>query len=126
MLSTDDSRVLHFKPNGIKPGKLLRGHVIKTVEVAKEENCHIECVLEQLCVSFNRGQNNGRYICELSDSDQTLHPGDMIKRNGYSYHGSTVSSYTLLVCTISLPPLYVSLYHTNLKNRFELSVGELL
>ena len=98
--------------------------MIKKVEVAKEENCQIQCFIEHRCVSFNLGQNNGRYICELSDSDQTLHPGDMIQRNGYSYHGSVVSSYTLLVCTISLPPLYVSLYHTNLKNRFELSADE--
>ena len=91
--------MLHFNSTGIKPEQSLSGHVIKTVEVAKEENCQIQCFIEHRCVSFNRGQNNGRYICELSDSDHTLHPEDMIQRNGYSYHGSTVSSCTLLVCT---------------------------
>ena len=102
--------MLHFNSTGIKPEQSLSGHVIKTVEVAKEENCQIQCFIEHRCLSFNVGQNNGRYICELSDSDQTLHPEDMIQRNGYSYHGSVVSSYTLLVCTLN-----ASLHHTYLK-----------
>ena len=124
ILFTDDCRALDFKSTGIKPEQSLRGHVIKTVEVAKEENCQIQCFIEHRCVSFNLGQNNGRYICELSDSDQTLHPEDMIQRNGYSYHGSTVSSYTLLVCTISPSPLYASLHLTNMKKRFQFFAGE--
>lgn len=48
------------------PGKALDGHVIKTLQVKKQEQCELRCFHESECVSYNMGpsQVNG-FTCEV-------------------------------------------------------------
>lgn len=73
------------------PGKALDGHVIKTLQVKKQEQCELRCFHESECVSYNMGpsQVNG-FTCELSNSDHVRHPDALVPRAGYIYRGTEV------------------------------------
>lgn len=73
------------------PGKALDGHVIKTLQVKKQEQCELRCFHESECVSYNMGPSlvNG-YTCELSNSDHVRHPDALVPRPGYIYRGTEV------------------------------------
>lgn len=90
-LFTEICRVLKYKP-AIKEYSL-QGHVIKNLTVKRESACHARCFIEHDCVSFNIGSSNqeGTYICELSDSDHEIHPEALIRRNGFTVQPTEVS-----------------------------------
>lgn len=45
-------------------------------------------------MSFNIGPpTNDRVICQLSDSDHTLHPSDLKLQAGFAYRGAEVKTY---------------------------------
>ena len=77
------------------PGKALDGHVIKTLQVKKQEQCELRCFHESECVSYNMGpsQVNG-FTCELSNSDQVRHPDALVPRASYIYRGTEVKKTT--------------------------------
>lgn len=59
-----------------------------------EVTCRDRCVMEGTCVSFNIGPpTNDRVICQLSDSDHTLHPSDLKLQAGFAYKGAEVKTY---------------------------------
>ncbi|KAJ7352808.1 hypothetical protein OS493_033618 [Desmophyllum pertusum] len=44
--------------------------------------------MEHNCVTFNVGPSrdeDGTYICELSDSDHKIHPEALVRQNGFTY-----------------------------------------
>ena len=76
-----------------KEGYALQGHVIKnlSLELGTRDPCRGQCVMESRCVSINIGPPiNDRVICELSDSDHSLHPEDLKPRAGFTYTGTKV------------------------------------
>lgn len=68
-------------------GVALTGHLIKNLSLEVQNNCQLSCYLEDDCVSYNLGPKNtdGKYVCELSDSDDQQFPGDLVPRNGFIY-----------------------------------------
>lgn len=50
--------------------------------------------MEGTCVSFNIGlPTSDTVICQLSDSDHTLHPSDLKLQAGFTYRGAEVKTY---------------------------------
>lgn len=72
--------------------KALNNHVIMKINITREDICNIKCFIEPNCLSFNVGplENNNQYLCEISDSDDVLHPGDLAQRVGFIYQGTQV------------------------------------
>ena len=86
---SDTCRVLEFT----EPieGRALKGHVFKNLSLEIQENCELNCYLENDCSSYNLGPLvDGRYVCELSDSDDGQHPRDLESRHGFIYGATKV------------------------------------
>ena len=66
--------------------------MFKTFIVQRESTCEISCFAEHGCVSYNTGlsHEDGGYVCELSDSDDEMHPKALARRNGFSYRTTEV------------------------------------
>ena len=85
----------HVKFTTEKDGYSLQGHVIKnlSLQLGTRDPCRGQCVMESRCVSINIGPPiNDRVICELSDSDDILHPEDLKPRTGFTYTGIEVKN----------------------------------
>ena len=90
----------HVKFTTEKDGYALQGHVIKnlTQELGTRDPCKGQCVVDSRCMSINIGQPiNDRVVCELSDSDNTLHPEDLKLRAGFTYTGTEVTNKKLVI-----------------------------
>ena len=73
--------------------KALKGHVIKSVQVTSDGSCMDECFAETRCASYNLGPFQGDLrICELSDSNDVLHPEDLQQQHGYLFRAVKVKS----------------------------------
>ena len=67
VVSSEYNRIIIFK-EPIK-GKALQGHVIRSVKVANEGSCRVQCFMEPNCVSINVGPvQEGKSICELNNA----------------------------------------------------------
>ncbi|XP_022785407.1 uncharacterized protein LOC111325781 [Stylophora pistillata] len=88
MTPSDDCRILKFNPE-LKDFSL-QGFVIKSVEVQRESVCKVRCFQEHNCLSLNIGpsEENGAYLCELSDSDHEMHPEALKPIDGFNYHST--------------------------------------
>ena len=78
----------HVKFTTKKDGYALQGHVIKnlSLQLGTRDPCRGQCVMESRCVSINIFPPiNDRVVCELSDSDHSLHPEDLKPRTGFTY-----------------------------------------
>ena len=74
-------------------GYALEGHVIKNISlsVGMRHTCKERCVMERTCVSFNVGPPvNNKVLCQLSDSDRSLHPTDFKRRPNFNYGDTEV------------------------------------
>lgn len=74
-----------------KDGYSLQGYVIKNITLLMDQRnpCRVQCVMESQCVSINIGPLvDDKVICELSDSDHSLHPEDFKHRAGFTYIGT--------------------------------------
>ncbi len=61
----------------------LVGHVFKSMLIQDSSVCEVNCFMEGDCVSFNfKLQQDGKYLCNLSDSDHVVHPGDLKGEQG--------------------------------------------
>ncbi|KAL9952605.1 hypothetical protein ACROYT_G039881 [Oculina patagonica] len=82
----------HIKFTTEKHDYALQGHMIKNLTLPLDEKfdpCRGQCVMESRCMSINIGPLvNDKVVCELSDSDETLHPGDLKPRTGFTYSGT--------------------------------------
>ena len=66
--------------------------MISTSVAKTAENCEIQCFIEVKCESYNFGPNeDGDYLCELSDSDGVRDPDDLRARQGSLYRATKVS-----------------------------------
>ena len=55
-------------------GKKLNGSVFQEISVDSEISCQIACVEDMRCLSYNFGatKEEGKFICQLSDSDRFI------------------------------------------------------
>ena len=84
----------HVRFTTEKGGFALRDHVIKnlTLDLGTRDPCRGQCVMDSRCMSINVGPLiNDKIVCELSDSDDTLHPEDLKARAGSTYSGTEVT-----------------------------------
>lgn len=83
LMLPDQCRTLHFTKPTI--GKAFVGHVIRS-QVTKESSCKVNCYMDKGCASLNIGPlQDGKLICQLSDSGHHFHPQDLISQVGYTY-----------------------------------------
>ncbi|XP_078352337.1 protein lin-12-like [Oculina patagonica] len=90
-VANQDTCGRHVKFTTEKDGYVLQGHVIKnlTLKLGTRDPCRGQCVMESRCMSINIGPpiKDGA-VCELSDSDHSLHPEDLKPRAGFTYTGT--------------------------------------
>ena len=83
--------------------KKLNGNLLKTVTVKSESDCQMECVIHQLCLSYNFGpfrQGTG-YNCELNSADRFSKRDDFTTAAGFVYRGVGVGQITLTITKIN-------------------------
>ena len=63
-----------------------------SLQLGTRDPCRGQCVMESRCLSINIGPPiNDRAVCELSDSDHSLHPEDLKQRTGFTYTATEVN-----------------------------------
>ena len=78
--------------NPAKQDFILEKHVFKIVKIETASACEVNCFMEADCVSYNiKPQQNGKLLCELSDSDHTNNQQDLRYREGTVYRSFKVS-----------------------------------
>ena len=78
--------------NPAKQDFILEKHVFKMVEIETASACEVNCFMEADCVSYNlKLQQNGKLLCELSDSDHANNQQDLRYREGTVYKSFKVS-----------------------------------
>ena len=66
--------------------------MISTPRAKTAEICEIQCFIEVKCESYNFGPNeDGGYLCELSNSEGVRDPDDLRVRQGSVYRATKVS-----------------------------------
>ncbi|KAK2566741.1 hypothetical protein P5673_009414 [Acropora cervicornis] len=72
----------------------LLGHVMETVNVTDEFECHRKCIQNNTCKSFNihpLKTNAVQKTCEMNNQTRQLKPKHFKKKIGSSYHSSVES-----------------------------------
>ena len=93
------SRISQQSWNGVNFAKAiderkLYGRVIKEVEVESESVCRLACVEEQRCQSYNFGtrrNEDGKFHCQLSDSDLFHGHDNFTADENFIYRGIKVT-----------------------------------
>ncbi|KAL9961325.1 hypothetical protein ACROYT_G030241 [Oculina patagonica] len=83
----DECRELEFPNAYFFNGKRLINHVIRSIKVLDQDSCEFQCYLEHNCVSINF-EFTGTKICDLNNSTHKEHDKDLVKREGFVYHGT--------------------------------------
>ena len=83
--SGQNCRVMQFHSPTINHS--LARHAIGNVWVTSEIACESACFAEDDCMSVNFGPQNqdGKHLCELSESDHEISPQDLRQRAGFLY-----------------------------------------
>ncbi|KAK2566532.1 hypothetical protein P5673_009155, partial [Acropora cervicornis] len=79
----------------------LLGHVMETVNVTDEFECHRKCIQNNTCKSFNihpLKTNAVQKTCEMNNQTRQLKPKHYKKKIGSSYHGSVETFLVYLFC----------------------------
>ena len=85
-------RKLQVEMNPAKQDFILEKHVFKMMEIETASACEVNCFMEADCVSYNlKPQQNGKLLCELSDSDHTNNQQDLRYKKGTVYKSFKVS-----------------------------------
>ena len=101
----------------------LLGHVMETVNVTDEFECHRKCIQNNTCKSFNihpLKTNAVQKTCEVNNETRQLKPKHFKKKIGSSYHSSVeVSLFCVLnklssCCFFSKVVIIRSLYFFDL------------
>ena len=100
-MSSEYNRIIIFK-EPIK-GKALQGHVIRSVKVANEGSCRVQCFMEPNCVSINIGPvQEGKGICELNNATDDSPSHSALKNVAqYIYYAVEVRCMSLPVSSRS-------------------------
>ena len=97
----DDCRILHLKP-AMKEYQL-RNHWLKNITVQTESACNAKCYVDANCISNNIvSLANGTLICQLSNSDHEMHPGDLKRDYGSIYQPIKVGTISWCLGTSCL------------------------
>ena len=94
-ISAPEFRAVNFAQ--AKERRKLNGSVIKQVDVMSEDECSLQCVGDERCLSYNfgnTGNESGTFMCELSDSDRFFGIGNFTEDDNFTYRGMQVR-YTL-------------------------------
>ena len=84
-------------------GKSLIGNVTEIRKVRDFFDCSFVCMGKGIpaCLSFNIGRSaddNGYYVCEMSNSERYMDPERMQDRISFDYYGTTTEvSYVLFI-----------------------------
>ena len=82
-------------------GHSLVGHVFKSMEIHDSSACEVNCFMEGDCVSFNiKPLQDGKFLCNLSNSDHVIHPGDLKDEQGTVYTSFKVRNQIRLTLVI--------------------------
>ena len=67
--------------------KVLKGHLIRLIQIPHQANCKVLCYTEPNCVSINLGPSQGgNYICELNNaSDESPGSSAFQSKQDYSH-----------------------------------------
>ena len=72
--------------------QVFKNHSIRRLKTETHQYCHWECFEQSGCLSFNftpRQDEDGD--CELNNSEDSQHPGDLEQQHGTNYYASQVS-----------------------------------
>ena len=107
-----------------KERRKLNGSVIKEVDVRSEDECSLQCVRNERCLSYNfknTKNESGSFACELSNSDRFSGFGNFTDHDNFTYRGIQVKipifddfffKSTMLV-SLNLENLYDSYVNNN-------------
>ena len=87
----------------------LENHVFRKLEIKTASACEVNCFMDADCVSYNLRQPRdpeGKYLCELSNSTDKIHPLDVKFEAGAVYKSFRVSQ---VVCSVVY--LYIVRYY---------------
>jgi len=98
---SDQCRDLEFPGSYFFYGERLINHVIRTIKVLDQDSCELQCYLEHNCVSVNF-EYTGTHNCDLNNATHKEHENDLVKTEGYVYHG-TIVCRTSEFCMSGLP-----------------------
>ena len=89
--SKDSCRILKFIQH--EQNTALEHHVIHTSPVDDDDQCQLQCYLQEKCLSYNLGTQGpgSQLVCELSDSDHYQHPGHLVFKEGFWYQPALVN-----------------------------------
>ena len=76
-----------------KERRKLNGSVIKQVDVRSEDECSLQCVRNERCLSYNfenTRNESGTFACELSNSDRFSGFGNFTEHDNFTYRGIQV------------------------------------
>ena len=76
-----------------KERRKLNGSVIKQVDVRSEDECSLQCVRDERCLSYNfknTKNESGTFACELSNSDRFSGLGNFTEHDNFTYRGIQV------------------------------------
>ena len=110
-ISAPEFRAVNFAQ--AKERRKLNGSVIKQVDVMSEDECSLQCIRDERCLSYNFGNTrnkSGTFVCELSDSDRFLGFGNFTEDVNFTYRGMQVIIAKMADVTLSL--IYYYYYYS--------------
>ena len=95
--------------NPAKQDFILEKHVFKMMEIETASACEVNCFMEADCVSYNlKPQQNGKLLCELSDSDHANNQQDLRYKEGTIYKSFKVSWPILISNSVKFSSIKLS------------------
>ena len=111
-----------------KEKRKLNGSVIKQVDVRSEDECSLQCVRNERCLSYNfenTKNESGIFACELSNSDRFSGFGNFTEHDNFTYRGIQVKIpifddfFLKSTMLVSLNPFF--LYDSYVNNNYNIS-----
>ena len=90
----DQCRELEFPGSYFFYGERLINHVIRTIKALDQDSCELQCYMEHNCVSINF-EFTGTHNCDLNNATHEQDKKDLVKAEGYVYHGTNVRKLTV-------------------------------
>ena len=100
MNGLDQCLELEFPGSYFFYGERLINHVIRTMKVLDQDSCELQCYKQHSCVSINF-EVTGTHNCDLNNATHKEHGMDLVKTEGYLYHGTIVSRASVF-CMFSI------------------------
>ena len=95
--------------NPAKQDFILEKHVFKMMEIETASACEVNCFMEADCVSYNlKPQQNGKLLCELSDSDHANNRQDLRYKEGTVYKSFKVKCLILISNSVKFSSMKLS------------------